>query len=97
MLVDYQPRSQIRDKRALKLAASSVLLLLIPIIGLSTHNNALVLLGITIAPLAGIALALGGLLVGWRQPAGAIACAVALAANIVPVIFGWLIFIHGVC
>jgi hypothetical protein len=97
MLVDYQPRSKVRGKRAGNLAAASMMLLLIPIIGLKTHNETVITLGITVAPLAGIALALGGLVIARRQPAGAIACAVALAANIIPALFGWLIFIHGIC
>src|SRR4051812_41983558 len=101
MLVDYEPRSvtarNARNKRAGKLAAASLLLVLIPIIGGVTGNNPLLLLGITAAPLAGIAIATGGLIVARRQPAGTIMCAIALAANIVPAWAGWLICIHGVC
>ena len=101
MLVDYEPRSvatrSARNKRAGKLAAASILLVLIPIIGGLTHNNALLLLGITAAPLAGIVIAIGGLIVARRQPAGTIMCAIALASNIVPAWAGWLICIRGVC
>jgi hypothetical protein len=49
MLVDYQPRSKVRGKRAGNLAAASMILLLIPIIGLKTHNETVITLGITVA------------------------------------------------
>ena len=80
-----------------KLAAASILLTLIAVIGWVIRNNTIFLLGISIAPIAGMALALTGIAIGWRQRAKVIMCAIAFALNVIPAFFGWLIIIHGVC
>jgi len=85
------------NRRAAKLALASALLVLIPIIGLLTKSNTVVLLGISLAPIAGIAIATLGIIIGRQQIVCVFWCALAIEAHFISAFFGWLILVHGVC